>query len=116
METKIKHPGWAIKFEDGSYVGFAHGIHDVEPLFAHIFDSKEDAGKWFTDVKAEFSVPCNVVEAWEPKIAELLYKIDKLERMNKINPEDFYRFGRKLEEARDVIDEAIEYVNKKNRD
>ena len=48
------HPGWAVRFSDGTWLGCAHGWFTTnETFYADIYDSKEDAESKLQYVKKE---------------------------------------------------------------
>ena len=91
-EEKMQaHPGFAIKLDNGNWLGVAHGYHQVDDaLIACTFETKPEAlralkeaideGYFDKDTKGE------AVEAWEPLCESLRWEISKLRKANKISP------------------------------
>ena len=98
------HPGWAIRFEDGTWLGGAHGYtRTVNAFDAHIYSSKENAEKILNylknnkDVGAHFSFPSQIIEAWEPVCKTLRSEVKALKAANVISYLDIFELREELE-------------------
>lgn len=87
------HPGWAVKFSDGTWLGGAHGWFRAEDAFyADIYESSERAVECLTisNVLKEPDLKWDIVPAWEPLCERLRVEISSLEEANKITPGELY--------------------------
>lgn len=86
------HPGFSVKFRDGSWLAYGHGFHFVEVDLARQYREEASA----RDAIAEWSADCEpgvidglgpeVVVAWEPECARLRARIEELEKANLVTP------------------------------
>jgi len=102
-EKRLAHPGWAVKFEDGTWLCIAHGAGMVVDAFY--------ARTWATEKEAESevlhcikdqdipNVPYKVIPAWEPLCESLRVRIGGLIEANKIEPGDIMEMTWQLEEV-----------------
>lgn len=106
LEMREAHPGWAIKFEDGTWLGGAHGyIRTGDAFSAYIYDTKEQAEKvldFLKNSKTEseyFSFPSNIVEAWQPACENLRAEVLNLKQVNVVGYLDLHDLREELEAA-----------------
>lgn len=104
-DMRRSHPGWAVRFEDSTFLGGAHGWFRTEDAFyADIYDSKEDGQKYLDDLRQdkmygdEFALPAEVVEAWQPICESLRHEVRVLKQANIVSFSDIYELKDKLEE------------------
>ena len=95
------HPGWAVKFSDGTWLGGAHGWfrHD-DAFFADIFDSKEEAEHYikvagFDDTS--LNLESEAIPAWEPLCESLRHDVAMLTKANKVTPDNIFELRQELE-------------------
>ena len=82
-----EHPGWAIKFKDGTWLGGPHGWHHHDDAFyADIYSSPEEAKDCYE--MSELTSPYDIVLAWEPLCERLRFEVVSLTKTNKVSPGD----------------------------
>lgn len=98
------HPGWAIRFEDGTWLGGAHGyIRTGSAGDAYIYNSKEEGEKvldFLKNSKTEskyFSFPSQIIEAWEPICETLRSDVKALKEANVVSYLDIFDLRDELE-------------------
>ena len=97
IERNIK-PGWAIRFPDGEWLCYAHGwFTSKDPFYARRETTEESATANLIDCKEEGYEGGEVVVAWEPYCAHLLFDIDELKKANKISPRDLFDIAFELD-------------------
>jgi hypothetical protein len=89
------HPGWVIRFEDGTWLGGGHGwFRTKDAFYADIDDTEEEANRWLnqlpTILKGDAYPPAIVVEAWQPLCERLRHDVIMLEKANLITPDDLF--------------------------
>lgn len=104
LETRNAHPGWAVYFEDGTWLGGAHGyIRTGDAFSAYIYDTKEQAEKVLDHLrngKTEgkyFSLPSNIIEAWQPACENLRANVAALKQANVVGYLDIFDLHEELE-------------------
>lgn len=110
LETRGAHPGWAVYFEDGTWLGGAHGfIRTGDAFSAYIYDTKEQAERvldFLRNSKTEsqyFSFPANIIEAWQPACENLRAEVLSLKQVSIVNHLDVYDLRETLESALDKV-------------
>lgn len=101
-EEKGKFPGWAVKFEDGTWLASAHGLHRFEDAsYAKLYDSWEDArydAEYYRkDYPNDSHVTYDVIPGWEPLCEQLRSEVSNLEKTNKISWMDIFEIATELE-------------------
>lgn len=91
-EERGSHPGWAVRFSDGTWLGGAHGWFRTEDAFyADIYESKKDAEGYLKHVREDkhdaeyFALDAEIVPAWEPLCENLRLEISTLRSSCKLN-------------------------------
>lgn len=121
-EEPNKHPGWAVQFSDGSWLGGAHGwFRSDDAAYADIYDSEEEArsslGYVRRDDREYFALDAKVIPAWEPLCESLRYEIKRTRDASKITSDDVYRLVSSLEDVINTINydvlSVLEPSNKK---
>lgn len=109
-EVRGAHPGWAVRFEDGTWLGGAHGwFRSPDAFYADIYDSKEDGQRYLDDLRRdkmygdEFALPAEVIEAWQPICESLRLEVSTLKQANIIGYMDIYELRNKVEEILDEV-------------
>lgn len=104
LETRNVHPGWVVYFEDGTWLGGAHGyIRTGDAFSAYIYDTKEQAEKVLDHLrngKTEgkyFSLPSNIIEAWQPACENLRAEVAALKQTNVVKYLDLHDLREELE-------------------
>ncbi len=102
-EKRLAHPGWAVQFEDGSWLCIAHGCDMVVDAFY--------AKTWTTEKEAESEVlfcikhkdipdvPYKIIPAWEHLCESLRVRNNSLTEANKIKPMDIMEMTWDLEQV-----------------
>jgi hypothetical protein len=96
------HPGWAVQFQDGRWLGSAHGLHRFDDAFyAKSFLIKEDANDLAIECQIDFgdTMPYEVVPAWEPLCERLRFEVGQLMKACKFKPRDISDLQESLEDA-----------------
>jgi|ERR1700723_475727 len=93
-EERNSHPGWAVKFEDGTWLGGAHGwFRTKDAFYADKYASKEAAEGYLQSLRddkseqGQFDLPAEIVPAWEPMCESLRVEISSLKDANTITPD-----------------------------
>lgn len=101
------HPGWAIKLDNGYWLGRGHGYCSMPASLACTFSSEEEARRCVIE---EDLLDCQVVVAWEPLVASLRSEIKDLTMANKINPDRLYNLRMSLSElSADIESFEVEF-------
>jgi hypothetical protein len=107
-----KHPGWAIHFQDDTWLGGAHGyIRTNGALYAYTFPTKESAEKVLNHLRNSpteskyFSEPAEIVEAWEPLCENLRAEVSSLKKTNVVEYLDIFDLRTELESILNRIKE-----------
>jgi hypothetical protein len=115
-EVRGAHPGWAVKFSDGTWLGGAHGwFRSDDAFYADIYDSKEEGEKSLKylredrDEKGYFDLPAEVVEAWQPICESLRLEVTTLKQANIVSYMDIFDLREELES---IVDKVKEWQEK----
>lgn len=98
-----QHPGWAVRFEDGSWQGGGHGWHRFdEAFFAERHETEKDAHYAAARCQEDYGDKMSyvVIPAWEPLAEVLRHDISQLKKANTITPDD-------LSEIRDDVENLL---------
>lgn len=100
------HPGWSVYFEDGTWLGGAHGwFRSEEAFYADVYDSAEEAQRWLDDLRRDkgegghFDLPAKVIPAWEPLAESLRLEVSQLKQANSLSPSTISDIVFSLEDA-----------------
>lgn len=103
-EIRDSHPGWAVRFEDATWLGGAHGyIRTGSAGDAYIYNSKEEGEKVLAYLRTSrtessyFSVPSEIVEAWQPLCEMLRSDVTALKQANVVEYLDIFDLREELE-------------------
>lgn len=103
-EIRDSHPGWAVRFEDATWLGGCHGyIRTGSASDAYIYDSVEEAQKVLDYLKTSrtessyFSAPSEIVVAWQPICETLRLDVAKLKQTNLVEYLDIFDLQHELE-------------------
>ncbi len=106
-EKRNAHPGWAVRFEDGSWLGCAHGYFRApEAFFAYIYSSEEEALNDFNRGKEDLgnNIPkYSIIPAWEPLCEVLRLEIGSLRKICKFDSSDALELSMELEHFVDKL-------------
>ena len=100
VHKRNQHPGWAVRFEDGSWQSGGHGWYrDDDAAMAERHETKEAADynakkcqEWHND-----TMPYEIVPAWEPLAESLRMDVAQLKKANTITPSELYEIESDLE-------------------
>ena len=95
-----QHPGWAVRFQDGSWQGGGHGYHRFDDAFyAERHETQADAHYAAKHCQEDYgdTMPYEVIPAWEPLAEVLRLDVSQLEKANKIHPDDILEITMDLE-------------------
>ncbi len=103
-EVRLAHPGWAVRFEDGSWLCIAHGVDMVNDAFyANTYETKELATLTVTSCYGDGDIPNSigfeVIPAWEHLCESLRLRINGLRETSKLEPMDIMEMTWQLEEV-----------------
>lgn len=97
LETQNAHPGWAIYFEDGTWLSTEHGFTRMDDAYtACIYESKRDAEEVLSilrDSKTDgkyFSLSAQIIEAWQPVCETLRLEVKILKQANVVSYMDMH--------------------------
>lgn len=82
-------PGWAVKFEDGSWQCGGHGFHRSNDAgYAERHDTQEIAHFCAQRCQEDYKdkMPYEIIPGWEPLCEELRNEIIMLKKSNTISP------------------------------
>lgn len=111
-DVREAHPGWAVRFEDGTWLGGGHGWFRAEDAFyADIYDSKEQGLKYLEDLRNDphkrygntFDLPAEAVEAWQPICETLRLDVSILKKCNTIEWMDIVDLREDLQQIMDRV-------------
>lgn len=92
LETQNAHPGWAVYFEDGTWLSTEHGFTRIADAYAAcIYNAKENAEQildLLRESKTEgkyFSLPAQIIEAWQPVCETLRLEVNTLKQANVVS-------------------------------
>lgn len=104
------HPGWAVRFEDGTWLCRAHGwVCADNASDAYIYESKEECENILDNLQTDqgkymkFLLPAKVVEAWEPVCETLRSEIKLLKEANVVSYFD-------ISDLRDELESAVSKI------
>ncbi len=95
-----RHPGWAVRFADGSWLAYGHGWHLFDDAFyARLFSSAEEAEKAVKEAAGDFIKldEYDIVPGWEPVCEQLRHDVAELQHANKFSPDDIFDITMDLE-------------------
>lgn len=108
-EEREAHPGWAVRFSDGTWLGGAHGwFRAKEAFYADIFDSEEEGHRYLKMVREDkhdkeyYSLDAEVIPAWEPLCEHLRLEISTLRSSTKL---DIYDLNSTVEDIQWKLDD-----------
>jgi hypothetical protein len=111
-EVRGAHPGWAVRFQDGTWLGGAHGwFRSEDAFYADIYDTKEEGEKtlkYLRDDKHEgghFDLPAEVIEAWQPICESLRLEVSTLNQANLVGYMDIFDLKQDMEGIIDRVKE-----------
>ncbi len=115
-EERGAHPGWSVRFSDGTWLGGAHGwFRSEDAFYADIYDTKEEGEKYLKYVRDDqhdaeyFSLDAEVVPAWEPLAESLRLEISNLRRGAKIDFHDMHMAVEDIQYALDAVKDMVKY-------
>lgn len=115
-EERGAHPGWAVRFDDGTWLGGAHGwFRSEDAFYADIYDSKEEGEKTLEYLRKDrsengyFDGPAQVVEAWQPICESLRLEVNTLKQANTVGYMDIFDLREKLES---IVEDVKEWQEK----
>jgi hypothetical protein len=115
-EVRQAHPGWAVRFEDGTWLGGAHGwFRSEDAFYADIYDTKEEGEKTLEYLRKDksegghFDLPAQVVEAWQPICESLRLEVSTLKQANIVGYMDIFELRDELES---IVDRVKEWQEK----
>lgn len=94
------HPGWAVRFVDGSWLAYGHGWHLFDDAFyAKCFSSAQEAEDAVKQAAEDYTKldEYDIVPAWEPVAEQLRHDVAQLEHANKFSPNDIFEISMDLE-------------------
>jgi hypothetical protein len=115
-EVRGAHPGWGVRFSDGTWLGGAHGWFRTEDAFyADTYDTKEEGEKYLKYVREDqhdkeyFSLDAEVVPAWEILAEHLRLEISNLRRGAKIDFYDLHSAVEDIQNSLDTVKDMVKY-------
>ena len=101
-EERQSHPGWAVRFEDGSWLCIAHGVDmATDAFYANTYETKELANLTVLSCYSDGDIPntigYEVVVAWEHCCEVMRHHVKSLREANKIDPSDIMEMTWQLE-------------------
>ncbi len=89
-EEANAHPGWGVRFSDGSWLGGAHGwFRTEEAFYADIYQTEEDARSSLKIVRAQesgyYDLEAEIVPAWQILCEKLRLTIHTLKLSAKVD-------------------------------
>lgn len=94
------HPGWAVRFVDGSWLAYGHGWHlFTDAFYAKRFSSAEEAEKAVKEAAEDYIKldDYDIVPAWEPVAEQLRHEVAELKHANSFSPDDIFEISMELE-------------------
>lgn len=105
-KVRNAHPGWSVQFEDGTWLGGAHGWFRTEDAFyADIYESEARAADLLEDIRKDssygddFQLQAKIIPAWEPLCENLRFRVKSLEAANKLSPSKIFDISFQLEQV-----------------
>lgn len=95
-----QHPGWAVRFEDGSWQGGGHGYHRFDDAFyAERHETQEAAHYAAKQCQEDYNDQMSyvVISAWEPLAEVLRHDVSQLKHANSFHPDDIFEITMELE-------------------
>ena len=115
-EERGAHPGWSVRFSDGTWLGGAHGwFRSEDAFYADIYDSKEDGERYLKMLRSDksegghFDLDAEVIPAWEPLAESLRLEISSLRRTVKIDFHDLYMAVEDIQNSLDTVKDMVKY-------
>jgi hypothetical protein len=109
------HPGWAVQFVDGSWLGGAHGwFTSEEAFYADTYDSEEKARSTLEYVRknhkedSDFAQDARIIPAWEVLAEHLRLDIHFLKKSSQVKRETVDDITEALEDALRTLKSAQE--------
>lgn len=102
------HPGFAVRFRDGSWLAYGHGWHIFDASHARIarvFASDNEACLAVAEAAEDYAPGAvagmhpEVVVAWEVECAKLRAKVEELQAANMITPKTLDAVEESLRDA-----------------
>lgn len=104
LETRNAHPGWAVYFEDGTWLSTEHGFTRIDDAYAAcIYVSKGDAEEVLSILRENktegkyFSLSAQIIEAWQPVCETLRFEVKTLKQTNAVSYMDLHDVHNELE-------------------
>jgi hypothetical protein len=94
------HPGWAVRFEDGSWLAYGHGWHQfTDAFYARLFDSAEKAEEAVKEAAKDWGLDeeYDIIPGWQPVAEQLRHDVAELKHANKFSPDDIFEISMELE-------------------
>lgn len=88
-EKRNAHPGWAVQYEDGSWLGCAHGFfRAIDAFYGRLYDTKEAAERDAKDANEDWKDKgkYTIVPGWEILCEDLRHKVSTLKEANTVDP------------------------------
>lgn len=104
-EVRNAAPGWSVQFDDGTWLGGAHGwFTSSDAFYADIYSSPEEAQSTLDYVRkdkdwGDFSMEAKIIPAWQPLCERLRVRISSLRQANKLTPSKIFDITLSLEDA-----------------
>lgn len=112
MSKRNSHPGWAVQFSDGSWLGGAHGwFASDDAFYADIYDSAKEAEEALK--MSEIKGMATIVPAWQPLCEHLRFENSELKKSNKISISDVDDVVFELENVLNSLKHITESDNEK---
>lgn len=104
-EERQAHPGWAVQFEDGSWLSSAHGYFQADDAFyGLLWNSPEEAESNAKEAIADWGdgegtpiLSYSIVIGWEPLCEKLRLNVNLLNSAAKITPSELMDITFELE-------------------
>ncbi len=101
-EIRNAHPGWAVKFENGTWLSIAHGVDmATDAFYANTYETKEEATLTATSCYGDGDIPntigFEVIPAWEPLCERLRHDVRELTTLNTLSSEDVMEMTLEIE-------------------
>lgn len=103
------HPGWAVQFADGTWLGVGHGYWWFEnATMAHIYNSvgaaNSDVMEFFKDEPAQRQ-GYTIILAWEPRCLKFQSEVQTLQAATAIDPLELFLSLETIKGAVSTIEE-----------
>ena len=102
-EELSAHPGYSVKFSDGTWLGGAHGwFRSPDAFYADRYKTQKEAEGYLEMLRNDksesgFDMPAEIVEAWQPLCESLRVSVRTLKEANTIDPGDIMNITIQLE-------------------